>query len=44
LEALSEGARGATNLLPLMKDALTAGATVGEVSDALRRVFGVFRP
>jgi methylmalonyl-CoA mutase N-terminal domain/subunit len=27
-----------------MKDALRAGATLGEVSDALRRVFGVYQP
>ena len=32
------------NLLPPMKEALRVGATVGEVSDALRGVFGVFRP
>ena len=32
------------NLLPPMKTALAAGATVGEVSDTLRTVFGVYRP
>jgi methylmalonyl-CoA mutase N-terminal domain/subunit len=32
------------NLLPPMRDALKAGATVGEVSDALRSVFGEYRP
>ena len=32
------------NLLPVMRRALEAGATVGEVSDALRAVFGVHRP
>ena len=37
-------AGGSDNLLPAMKDALAAGATVGEVSDALRNVFGVHRP
>ncbi|MFS8495883.1 MAG: methylmalonyl-CoA mutase, partial [Actinomycetes bacterium] len=31
-----------TNLLPVMKEALAAGATVGEVSDALRSVFGTY--
>jgi methylmalonyl-CoA mutase, N-terminal domain len=32
------------NLLHPMKEALVVGATVGEVSDRLRRVFGVHRP
>jgi methylmalonyl-CoA mutase N-terminal domain/subunit len=32
------------NLLPPMKIALLAGATVGEVSDRLRSVFGLYRP
>ena len=33
-----------TNLLPAMRTALELGATVGEVSDVLRGVFGVHRP
>jgi methylmalonyl-CoA mutase N-terminal domain/subunit len=37
-------ARGTGNLLPPMKDALRARATLGEVSDALREVFGEYRP
>ena len=37
-------ARGTGNLLPRMREALRAAATVGEVSDVLRRVFGVHRP
>jgi len=37
-------ARGTQNLLPPMKVALKAGATLGEVSDALRAVFGVYQP
>jgi methylmalonyl-CoA mutase N-terminal domain/subunit len=32
------------NLLPPLKGALSVGATVGEVSDRLRAVFGVHRP
>ncbi len=44
LEAVTATARGEDNLLPVMKTALVAGATVGEVSDALRRVFGRYRP
>ncbi|MFO0726682.1 MAG: methylmalonyl-CoA mutase [Myxococcota bacterium] len=40
LDALSEGARGAGNLLALSIDAVRAQATVGEISSALERVFG----
>ena len=40
LEALSEGARGNANLMPLILDAVGTYATLGEVSDALRSVFG----
>lgn len=32
------------NLLPVMRQSLESGATVGEVSDALRSVFGQYRP
>ncbi len=44
LAGLSEAAGGGANLMPPMKEALRAGATLGEVSDALREVFGVHRP
>jgi methylmalonyl-CoA mutase N-terminal domain/subunit len=44
LEALRLTARGTDNLLYPMKDALRAGATLGEVSDALRDVFGQYQP
>jgi methylmalonyl-CoA mutase, N-terminal domain len=37
-------AGGEGNLLPPMREALRARATLGEVSDALRRVFGEYRP
>ncbi|HEU4894702.1 MAG TPA: methylmalonyl-CoA mutase family protein, partial [Acidimicrobiia bacterium] len=37
-------ARGDDNLMPSLRVALSAGATIGEVSDALRAVFGVHRP
>ena len=37
-------ARGSANLLPSMREALRARATLGEVSDVLRRVFGEHRP
>jgi methylmalonyl-CoA mutase, N-terminal domain len=44
LEAVSTAARGTANLLPPMKEALQARATLGEVSDVLREVFGEYRP
>ncbi len=44
LEDLRDCARGTQNVLYPMKKALRAGATLGEVSDALRDVFGIYRP
>jgi methylmalonyl-CoA mutase N-terminal domain/subunit len=44
LAEVSETARGTGNLLPPMKEALRTGATLGEVSDALREVFGTYQP
>ncbi|HEY5685070.1 MAG TPA: methylmalonyl-CoA mutase family protein, partial [Acidimicrobiia bacterium] len=44
LGAVEQTARTERNLLPPMREALAAGATVGEVSNALRLVFGVYRP
>ena len=44
LDAVAETAGGTGNLLPPMKDALRARATLGEVSDALQGVFGEYRP
>jgi methylmalonyl-CoA mutase len=43
LTALTEGARGAANLLALAVEAARARATVGEISDALEAVFGRHR-
>ncbi|PLR22891.1 methylmalonyl-CoA mutase [Caulobacter zeae] len=43
LKALENGARGSGNLLALAVDAARAKATVGEISDALERVFGRHR-
>ncbi|HWK29218.1 MAG TPA: methylmalonyl-CoA mutase [Solirubrobacter sp.] len=40
LARLTEGARGDANLLELAIDAARAHASVGEISDALERVFG----
>jgi methylmalonyl-CoA mutase N-terminal domain/subunit len=44
LRRIEETARGTGNLLPPMREALRARATLGEVSDVLRRVFGEYRP
>ncbi|MEU1133302.1 methylmalonyl-CoA mutase family protein [Streptomyces sp. NPDC005900] len=44
LAALTDAAKGDANVLPPMKDALRARATVGEVCDALRAVWGVHVP
>jgi len=37
-------ADGTGNLLPPMREALKARATLGEVSDTLRNAFGEYRP
>jgi methylmalonyl-CoA mutase, N-terminal domain len=44
LERLSEAARGNDNLMPPIYDAVMAYATVGEITDRLRAVFGVYTP
>ena len=44
LADVEAAARGTQNLLLPMKAALAAMATLGEVSDVLRRVFGEFHP
>ena len=44
LAAVERAARGSENLLPPIREALRVGATLGEVSDALRAVFGEYRP
>jgi methylmalonyl-CoA mutase, N-terminal domain len=44
LKSLEEAARGTDNLLYSMREALAAHATLGEVSDALREVFGEYEP
>jgi methylmalonyl-CoA mutase N-terminal domain/subunit len=43
LEALEEAARGSDNLMPKIMAACEAFATVGEISDRLRKVFGEYR-
>ena len=44
LDALRAAARGDDNVLYPMREALRAHATVGEVSDALREVWGTYTP
>jgi methylmalonyl-CoA mutase N-terminal domain/subunit len=44
VERVTDVAATDENLMPIMRDSLAIGATVGEVSDALRAVFGVHRP
>jgi methylmalonyl-CoA mutase N-terminal domain/subunit len=44
LDDVRAAARGTQNLLPPMRAALQRHATLGEVSDALREVFGVYHP
>jgi methylmalonyl-CoA mutase N-terminal domain/subunit len=44
LDALRAAARGSDNVLYPMREALAALATVGEVSDALREVWGTYVP
>jgi methylmalonyl-CoA mutase N-terminal domain/subunit len=44
LDDLRTAAKSTDNVLIPMKAALRANATLGEVSDALRDVFGVYRP
>jgi methylmalonyl-CoA mutase, N-terminal domain len=44
LDAVAAAARGTEPLMPPIIAAVRARATVGEISDALRAVWGVFRP
>ncbi|HEX2057980.1 MAG TPA: methylmalonyl-CoA mutase family protein [Actinomycetota bacterium] len=44
LKSLGEAAKGDDNLLYPMREALAAYATLGEVSDVLREVFGEYEP
>ncbi len=44
LDALEAGARGRANLMPLIVDAVERTATLGEICDRLRAVFGVHQP
>jgi len=43
IERLENAARGSENLMPYIVEAVEVYATVGEISDALRRVYGEYR-
>ena len=43
LAALEAEARGTANLMPTLVEAAAAYATLGEICDVLRGVFGVYR-
>jgi methylmalonyl-CoA mutase N-terminal domain/subunit len=43
IAAVEAAARDGTNLMPLVIAAVEARATLGEISDAMRRVFGEHR-
>ncbi len=44
LAGVQKAAAGDGNVLYPMKEALSAGATVGEVCDALREIWGTYAP
>ena len=44
LQKVEHAAAGTENLLPAILEAVESKATLGEISDAMRRVFGVHRP
>ena len=44
LAAVTAAAKDGTNLMPPILDAVRAYATLGEISDAMREVFGEYRP
>jgi methylmalonyl-CoA mutase N-terminal domain/subunit len=43
IEGIQSGARSGENLMPKILDAVEAHATVGEISDAMRTVFGEYQ-
>ena len=44
LEKVKEGAEGKENLIPLMIEAIRANVTVGEITDSIVNVFGLYLP
>ena len=43
LRALADGAKGSGNVMGLVMESARAGATLGEISDTLRKVFGQYQ-
>ncbi len=43
LEAIKEAAQGSANLIPCFIHAVEEGATLGEISQALKQIFGVYQ-
>ena len=43
MERLQKAAASTENLMPILVDAVEAGVTLGEISDTLRKVFGLFK-
>jgi methylmalonyl-CoA mutase N-terminal domain/subunit len=43
VKAVEDTARGTGNLMPVIVEAVEAHATVGEISDAMRHVYGEYR-
>jgi methylmalonyl-CoA mutase N-terminal domain/subunit len=44
LAKIEETARGDGNLMPVIIDAVRAYSTLGEIADAMRQIFGEYRP
>ena len=44
LERVAQAARDGGNLMPAIVDAVRAYATLGEISDVMREVFGEYAP
>jgi methylmalonyl-CoA mutase N-terminal domain/subunit len=44
VERIEAAARDGSNLMPVIIDAVRSYATLGEISDAMRRVYGEYRP
>jgi len=42
IQQVEDTARGAANLMPVIVEAVEANATVGEISDAMRHVYGEY--
>ena len=43
IERITKAAQSSENMMPIFVDAVEAGVTLGEISDTLRKVFGLFK-